>query len=349
MAKHPWMRILSLLGTLALAAGPLYAGTLRLGTPEVQNNQYTFPVYLQGNADGVAALDFRLAYDPAVFSPVSANSGRSAVQAQKQVSSNIAAPGEFVVVMMGFNQNAVQPGEVIAVVLEKIGEPAEGRSILRINEPTMATIDGTEIDSSGAARTVRFDSEKDGDDGAEPVDDRADNPNDGDTTDDVDLTGPDDAPAAPRFPFTVASMDTDTDRGRPDGAVAGTNSSGAAGGATGPQNNGPSVSAGANGVESEDSAPLSGPLADAGGGGGQNSNTPAGFRPVPESEGLLPAERGLVPTPAATLESSLPAGLDEKKESSRSSAALFGIVAACAVGIASRIVFTRRPRQRTHS
>lgn len=175
-----------LLGLVSLAAT---AATLRLGPPEVSANQYRFPVYLQGNADGVAALDFRLAYDPAVFSPVSAHSGPSAASAQKQVSSNVSSPGEFVVVMMGFNQNAVAPGEVIQIVLEKIHDPAEGQSILRIAEPTMATVDGTEIDSRGLARTVQFGQPKDqeetedepsGDevptDTGEPEDDPADGP-----------------------------------------------------------------------------------------------------------------------------------------------------------------------------
>jgi hypothetical protein len=144
-----------------------HAGTLSIGRPVIQNNQYTFPVNLQGNAEGVAALDFRLAYDPAVFSPVSAQIGTSGATAQKQVSSNVAEPGEFIVVMMGFNQNVVEPGTVVQVVLEKIGEPTNGQSELLINEPTMATYEGVEIDSSGQARVVKFGEESAEDEGAE--------------------------------------------------------------------------------------------------------------------------------------------------------------------------------------
>ncbi len=140
-----------------VAVCSVFGGTLRLGTPVISNNQYTFPVLLQGDSEGVAALDFRLAYDPNVFTPVGAQSGQTALQAQKQVSSNIAAPGEFVVVMMGFNQNSVAPGEVVELVLEKIGEPADGSTILRIAEPTLATHVGIEVDSHGSGRTVRFD------------------------------------------------------------------------------------------------------------------------------------------------------------------------------------------------
>jgi hypothetical protein len=161
------------LGLCSLAA----AGTLSLGKPVVQNNQYTFPVNLQGNAEGVAALDFRLSYDPAVFSPVSANMGNSAVTAQKQVSSNVTEPGEFVVVMMGFNQNEVQPGTVVELVLEKIGEPASGQSELLIAEPTMATYEGVELDSNGQARVVNFGEEKTDDETPEtpaPVDEETD-------------------------------------------------------------------------------------------------------------------------------------------------------------------------------
>lgn len=144
------------LGLCSLAG----AGTLSLGKPVVQNNQYTFPVNLQGDAEGVAALDFRLSYDPTVFSPVTAQMGHAAVTAQKQISSNVAEPGEFVVVMMGFNQNEVQPGTVVELVLEKIGEPASGQSELLIAEPTMATYEGVELDSSGQARVVRFGEDK---------------------------------------------------------------------------------------------------------------------------------------------------------------------------------------------
>ena len=156
------MRLIALSVCLVLASMPALSATLRLGPPEISQNQYRFPVYLQGNSDGVAALDFRLTYDPAVFAPVSTHSGASATSAQKQVSSNVASPGELVVVMMGFNQNSVAPGEVISIVLEKIHEPADGQSLLRIAEPTMATVDGTQIDSRGLARTVKFGQRKDG-------------------------------------------------------------------------------------------------------------------------------------------------------------------------------------------
>jgi hypothetical protein len=196
-------RVILTASVLILPLLPSAAGTLSIGRPVVQNNQYTFPVNLQGNAEGVAALDFRLAYDPAVFSPVSAQIGTSAATAQKQVSSNVAEPGEFIVVMMGFNQNVVEPGTVVQVVLEKIGEPANGQSELLINEPTMATYEGVEINSNGEAHVVKF-----GDEGGETEEPPAVTPNKEEdrpepTVDGEPATEPDTQPAG-SFKFIVA-------------------------------------------------------------------------------------------------------------------------------------------------
>lgn len=220
------MRFIALLALLGFVFLPAQGATLRLGAPEISENQYRFPVYLQGGADDVAALDFRLAYDPAVFVPVSAHSGPSAASAQKQVSSNVAVPGEFVVVMMGFNQNSVAPGEVVQIVLEKIHEPETGESILRIAEPTMATVDGAEIDSRGLARTIQFGKPKEQENTDGETDDtgdlsEADSPGTTPDGDAVTKPGP-----ANRFrggvPFVVAGRGGDLERGLlPDAAPTG--------------------------------------------------------------------------------------------------------------------------------
>lgn len=216
-----------ILGALALLALPALASTLRLGEPAIQGNQYTFPVYLQGDNPGVAALDFRLAYDPAVFSPVSAQAGPSAAGAQKQVSSNVAAPGEMIVVMMGFNQNTVSGGQVAEIVLQRVQNPSSGSSVLRINEPTMATAEGEAITSRGLARTVRFDESK------ESRDDRAgreteNTPTDPQATDRGPGAGTDpgrnNRPPSP-FPIIIA------DGGNPAGAVNNTSAATQAGNA----------------------------------------------------------------------------------------------------------------------
>jgi len=209
------MRLIVLLALLVFLVLPTQSATLRLGTPQISNNQYHFPVYLQGDAEGVAALDFRLSYDPAVFSPVSAHSGASAASAQKQVSSNVASPGEFVVVMMGFNQNAVAPGEVIKIVLEKIHEPEGGQSVLRIAEPTMATVDGTAIDSRGLTRTVQFGQPKDKENDES---DSGDEDEHADSDDDTSAGNDNDEEAGPLtrlpggVPFLVAGSGSATEK-----------------------------------------------------------------------------------------------------------------------------------------
>ena len=75
---------------LALLVGPLaFAGTLRVGVPVVNGNQVVLPVMLEGDTGaGVAALDFTLNYDPAVFTPVRAEASEAAQTARKQVESN---------------------------------------------------------------------------------------------------------------------------------------------------------------------------------------------------------------------------------------------------------------------
>ena len=90
-------------GLVLLRTG--YAGTLEFGRPTVEGEQYTIPVVLRGGDGRVAALDFRLRYDPVVFQPVSTATGPAARQSDKVVTANTAAPGEYVVVMMGLNQN----------------------------------------------------------------------------------------------------------------------------------------------------------------------------------------------------------------------------------------------------
>jgi len=139
---------------VAVSAG-VSAGTLSIGAPIVENNQYTIPIVLGGTGEaGVAALDFRLAYDPAVFSPVAAMPGPAALGANKAVSANVAGPGDYKVVMMGFNQATVGSGEIARIVMERIGDPAPGGSRVAITEPTLATAGAVELPVQGSARTL---------------------------------------------------------------------------------------------------------------------------------------------------------------------------------------------------
>lgn len=143
-------------GLVILASLGAYAGVLNAGSPTVENGLLTVPILLQSGTDGVAALDFRLQFDPAVFRPVSAIAGLAAQQANKIVTANMPADGEYIVVMMGLNQTTLQTGEVARVLFEQVAHPEAGQSRIEIIEPTLATQDGAEIPVSAQGVTVRF-------------------------------------------------------------------------------------------------------------------------------------------------------------------------------------------------
>lgn len=155
---------------LAVLAGPLaFAGTLRVGVPEVNGNQVVLPVLLEGDTGaGVAALDFTLNYDPSVFTPVRAEASEAAQAARKQVESNEVSPGNYVVMMFGMNQTTVNGGQVAEITLTKKNQPASNQSAISIEQTTFASIDGAEIESSGSSQTVTFP--------PPPVDDGDNNP-----------------------------------------------------------------------------------------------------------------------------------------------------------------------------
>lgn len=152
------MRTPSILGLLlAMLALPatLHAGTLSLGQPGIQENQYLFPVALAGADAQVSALDFRLQFDPRVFVPVSVSAGPSALAANKMVSANNAAPGQFVVVMMGLNQSTIPGGVVASVLFQRTGD-GDGAlaTTVGISDLTLAGPDGNELSASGSSVSV---------------------------------------------------------------------------------------------------------------------------------------------------------------------------------------------------
>ncbi len=142
-------------GTLVARAG--YPGSLEIGKPTVEGERYTIPVVLSGGDDRVAALDFRLRYGPAVFQPGSAATGTAAHQSNKIVTANMATPGEYIVVMMGPNQNTLDRGEVARIVMQRVGEPRSGSSDLTIADPTLATWEGIELPAQGMTWSLDFD------------------------------------------------------------------------------------------------------------------------------------------------------------------------------------------------
>ena len=141
---------------LFLATSPrVFAGVLALGQPTVENGQYTFPVALEGADNQVTALDFRVQFDPTVFLPVSVVPGDAALAGNKVVNANYAAPGQYVVVMMGFNQTAVPGGHVVSVVLQRTGGETESpTSQVSISDPTLSRADGTELPAEGSSVAV---------------------------------------------------------------------------------------------------------------------------------------------------------------------------------------------------
>ena len=71
---------------LVFAAFSASAGQLLLGSPQVSGNDVAVPVTLTGDVQtGVAAMDFVLQYDPAVFEPVGADPGSAARAGKKSV------------------------------------------------------------------------------------------------------------------------------------------------------------------------------------------------------------------------------------------------------------------------
>jgi hypothetical protein len=137
-----------------LVSATAFAGTLTPGKPKVESDHYEVPIFLNGAGDQVAALNFSLAYDPAVFQPVSISPGAAADAAGKLVTANLPEPGKYIVVMMGFNQTPVANGEVARIVLERVGTSPQGETKLTVSDPTLSTWEGVEVSAEGGAASV---------------------------------------------------------------------------------------------------------------------------------------------------------------------------------------------------
>lgn len=141
------MNRLMLLGFLLATATAHSSGTLQLGEPTVEEDRITIPVIVGGDlGGGVSALDFRFRYNPEALQPVSVIAGPAAEMAGKRVMSNQRTPGEYSVVMMGFNQSACGPGEAVQIVLQRLQGPDQ-KWDLSLLDPTMSSMDGRLIES----------------------------------------------------------------------------------------------------------------------------------------------------------------------------------------------------------
>jgi len=130
------------------AANAFAVGTLQLGEATVEDQQVVIPVILGGNVgSGVSAMDFRIHYDPAVLEPVSAEAGPAAMGADKNVMANVRSPGEYVVVMMGMNQTTCRSGEVVNIVMQRIGESQDTGWNVELVQPTLSSLEGSSIET----------------------------------------------------------------------------------------------------------------------------------------------------------------------------------------------------------
>jgi hypothetical protein len=159
---------------LAAPISVAQVGTLDFGNLAFDGGIVRVPVTLSGDTgDGVAAVDFRIRYDPDVFEPVGLEPGVAASAAGKQVLSNLVTPGEYVVLMFNVGQGTVRGGEIAEVQFRVLNMPEAGRSQLRITNTTLALPDATEFPSRGGATTVTFGGDP-GEPGEEPEPDEPD-------------------------------------------------------------------------------------------------------------------------------------------------------------------------------
>ncbi|NIA16010.1 MAG: hypothetical protein GWP08_18250 [Nitrospiraceae bacterium] len=138
-----------LVAMLLVQATAHAVGTLGIGKATIEGDQLVVPITLDGDVGaGVAALDFTFRYDPNVVQPVGASPEANARLADKQVQTSALTPGEYKVVMMGVNQTVFGSGEVLSITMRRVAG-AEGAKLgLAIRKPTLASADGTIIDSA---------------------------------------------------------------------------------------------------------------------------------------------------------------------------------------------------------
>ena len=116
------------------------------------------PITLEiAGATGVSAMDFRVTYDPAVFEPISLRAGAAASQADKLITGNVAAPGQYVVLMFGMNQTTLSAGEIATIDFRVLDAPSTGSTEITLAGTTLSSPDALDIPSRGSRSTVPFD------------------------------------------------------------------------------------------------------------------------------------------------------------------------------------------------
>lgn len=149
---------------IAVAVGS-WAGNVQPGPVTVEEWECQVPLLLSGGENQVAALDFHLVFDPAVFEPVAAEPGPAALRAGKMVTANAAEPGRFIVVVLGLNQTPLEDGVVAMVLLRRIGGQDGGVTMVAVQQPTLASWDGKALPSEGGSVAVSLPEREDAGDG----------------------------------------------------------------------------------------------------------------------------------------------------------------------------------------
>ena len=143
--------------SVAVAASA-QSGTLQLGAYGVNGRTLSMPIALEiAGATGVSAMDFRVTYDPAVFEPISLRAGAAASQADKLITGNVAAPGQYVVLMFGMNQTTLSAGEIATIDFRVLDAPSTGSTEITLGGTTLSSPDALDIPSRGSRSTVPFD------------------------------------------------------------------------------------------------------------------------------------------------------------------------------------------------
>ncbi len=131
-----------------------WAGVIQPGAVTVEEWECQVPLLLSGGENQVAALDFHLAFDPAVFTPVAVEPGPAALRAGKMVTANAAEPGRYIVVVLGLNQTPLEDGLVALVLLRRRGGEDGATTMVAVQQPTLASWEGKALPAEGGAVAV---------------------------------------------------------------------------------------------------------------------------------------------------------------------------------------------------
>jgi len=131
-----------------------WAGIIQPGAVTVEEWECQVPLLLSGGENQVAALDFHLVFDPAVFEPVAVEPGPAALRADKMVTANAAEPGRYIVVVLGLNQTPLEDGLVASVLLRRTGGEDGATTMVAVQQPTLASWEGKALPAEGGAVAV---------------------------------------------------------------------------------------------------------------------------------------------------------------------------------------------------